>query len=86
MYYLYKKQKYCFSAKTDGYTPNRVIPRTQIRTISNENPNHIYSQTTQDNPGFIDDTNFTEVDLNDSGRNSAAQSPMARYIANVAAR
>ena len=55
------------------------------KTETEGNKNYIHSQT-QDNPGFIDDTNFTDVDLNDEGRASASQSPMSRYITNVTAR
>ena len=38
--------------------------------------------------GFIDDTNFAEIDLNDSGgsRSNAQQSPMASYIEILTAR
>ena len=55
------------------------------KTETEGNKNYIHSQT-QDNPGFIDDTNFADVDLIDGGRASASQSPMSRYITNVTAR
>ena len=67
------------------FSPDQWKRGKDNKTETEGNRNYIHSQT-QDNPGFIDDTNFTDVDLNDGGRASASQSPMSRYITNVTAR
>ena len=54
----------------------------QLRTLSDDIS---HNNQRRENPGFIDDSNFAEVDLNDGVASSSA-TPMSRYIANVAAR
>ena len=93
LYYVYKKKKFCFRpSDKDENIPNQL--RTSIATTSNENiPGITEAEAEGGTPktigrilrpsvipcGFIDDTNFTDVDITDS-KNDSAPSPMTRCM------
>ena len=93
LYYCYKKKKFCFRpSDKDENIPNQL--RTSIATASNENIPGITEAEAKGGTvktvgrillpsvipcGFIDDTNFTDIDLNDA-KNDIAPSPMTRCM------
>ena len=91
--YCYKKQKFCFKkSDNDENNKNQVIRQDQLKTVCNENVIGI-NRAEGGTPktfgrilghsvipcGFIDDTNFTDVDKTDS-KNDSAPSPMTRSM------
>ena len=92
LYYCYKKKKYCFRPNDkDENIPNQL--RT-LRATSNENIPGITEAEAEGGTlktfgrvlrpsvipcGFIDDTNFTDIELNDA-KNDIAPSPMTRCM------
>ena len=83
-YVCYKKQWLCYKARPSNSTNGQGM--SNISSVASNVETH--PQSPGSNPGYIDDTNFTEIDLQDGGQNqnSDGHSPMASYIANVAAR
>ena len=93
--YCYKKQKFCFrKSDNDKNNPNQVIRQDQLKPICNENIHEIDRTEAEGGTpkthgrilghsvipcGFIDDTNFTDVDKTDS-KNDSAPSPMTRSM------
>ena len=92
LYYCYKKKKFCFRpSDKDENIPN---PLRTLIAASNENIPGITEAEAEGGTlktigrilrpsvipcGFIDDTNFTNVELNDA-KNDSAPSPMTRSM------
>ena len=69
--YWYQKKMFCFKSKLPNHPPTHFA--SSIRA-----PENVYQRS---NNGYIDDSNFTEIDLTDS-----QPTPMVSYIESVTAR
>ncbi len=88
VYVCFKKRLFCFNNQGQNTATNErqfdFQATNSINTIHQAN-----SVNSRQNQGFIDDSNFTEIDLNEAQNpqnNHYSSSPMTSYIASVAAR
>ena len=88
LYYVYKKQKFCFrpidkdenitnNIRTLRTLRNSIVPEDQ--TLKKPFGSRQILQPSVIPCGFIDDTNFTDIDITNS-KNDSAPSPMTRCM------